>query len=215
MIANSAGVRSVASFISVLLHPLMMPLYATWIIFNSGTYIGFATGEGLQRFIYIVIFISTYFLPAVTSWIMWKSGWIKSLEMETRAERNFPFISALICYAAGAYLLFTLPVPRIFGIMVGGAAIAILWSLLVNLKWKISIHMIGIGGVMGLLVAFSYYFNANMRGALIALAILAGILGTARLLKDAHVPSQVYAGFVGGFLLEFFYFRMIAIAMMH
>jgi uncharacterized membrane protein len=198
-----------SSIISVLLHPLFMPLYATFIIFNSGTYLAFATGERLQKFIYIVIFVSTYLLPSMTAYFMWKRGWIDSLEMESRQERNFPFIATLLCYAAGMYLLWKLPVPRLFGILVGGGALAILWAFLVNLRWKISIHMVGIGGLMGLLFAYAFYFHADVQKALVVLAILSGILGTARLIRKSHVPSQVYIGFLGGFLLEFFYFRMV------
>ena len=135
--------------------------------------------------------------------------------MSDRKDRTIPFIATLFCYAAGAYLLFSLPVPRIFGVMVSGAALAILWCLLVNLKWKISIHMVGIGGVMGILFGFAYYFHANVLLALIILSVLAGILGTARLLRNAHLPSQVYLGFLGGFFLEFYFFRMVALTMMH
>jgi hypothetical protein len=190
-----------------------MPLIATWVIFNSGGYISFVTGEKIQRFIYIVVFISTYLLPATTSWAMWKTGWINSLEMETRKERNLPFLASLVCYLAGAYLLFTLPVPRIFAMMITGAAIAILWCFLINLFWKISIHMVGIGGVMGILFAYGYYFRAEVLISLIILSLLAGLLGSARLYKGAHIPSQVYLGFIGGFSIEFFFFKSVMIAM--
>lgn len=203
----------VTSVISIILHPLLMPLYATFAVFNSGTYISFVTGNGLRNFIFIVIFISTYMLPSLTAWIMLKNNWIRSLEMQTRKERTLPFIATLICYIAGTYLLFKLPVPRIFGIMTGGATLAILWCLLVNFKWKISIHMVGIGGTMGLLFGYAYYFHADMRNTLMILSILAGILAWARLIRNAHVPAQIYIGFLGGFILELYYFRMVVMVL--
>ena len=194
-----------AKVFSIILHPLLMPLYATWIILNTGSYLSFSTSPILQKFIYFVVFISTTLLPSLGAWLLMKNGKINSLEMPERTERNLPFIITLLCYVASVYLLFNMPIPRIFAYMVAGGLLAIIWAFIINLKWKVSIHMMGIGGLMGLMLGYALLFHVNMIFILIMISSLAGILGWARLKREAHTPAQVYVGFVGGFFIELFY----------
>ncbi len=198
-----------AKLFSIILHPLLMPLYATWILLNTGSYLSFSTSPILQKFIYFVVFISTTLLPSLGVWLLLKNGKINSLEMPERKERNSPFIITLLCYIASVYLLFNMPIARIFAYMVGGGLLAIIWAFIINLKWKVSIHMMGIGGLMGLMFGYALLFHVNMIFILIMMASLAGILGWARLKLEAHTPAQVYVGFVGGFFIELAYIWFI------
>lgn len=190
---------------AIILHPLLMPLYATWLLLNTGSYLSFSTAPTLQNFIYIVLFVTTVVFPGLGAWSLLKNGKIGSLEMPDRQERHWPFVLTLVCYLAAIYLLLRLPIPRIFAYMVGGGLLAIAWAFIINLKWKVSIHMMGIGGLMGLLFGYALLFHVNMQFTFILISVLAGILGWARLKRNAHTPSQVYVGFVGGFLIEFTY----------
>lgn len=190
-------------FISLLFHPLFMPLYATWLLLHSGSYLSYAVHPKLQQFLYIVVFISTYLLPAAITWIMWQKGWITNMEMEERKERHLPYLLTLSCYIAGIYLLFSLPIPRMFALTIMGASLAILTSFLINLRWKISIHMIGIGGMMGLFYGFGRYFHLESIHILMLIAAVAGVVAFARLHSSTHTTTQVYAGFITGFVVEF------------
>ncbi len=192
----------IAKVFSIILHPLLMPLFATWIILNTGSYLSFSTSPILQKFIYFVVFISTTLFPSLGAWLLMKKGKISSLEMPKRTERNSPFIITLLCYVASVYLLFNMPIPRIFSYMVAGGLLAIIWAFIINLKWKVSIHLMGIGGLMGLMFGYALLFHVNMIFILIVISSLAGILGWARLKLLAHTPAQVYVGFVGGFFIE-------------
>ena len=83
-----------------------------------------------------------------------------------------------------------------------GSALTVLVIALINLKWKISAHMAGIGGLIGLvyqihvqdLSAFDLFW------VLCLIIILAGVLGSARLALNRHNTLQVMAGVVVGFL---------------
>jgi hypothetical protein len=194
--------RNLSQFISILFHPLFLPLYATWILLNSGNYLTYAVPDKFQQYLYLVIFISTALLPASLTWMMWQKGWITSMEMENRKERSLPYLITLSCYVATAYLLFRLPLPRLFALTIVGAGIAILLAFLINLRWKISIHMIGIGGLMGLFYGYGKFFHMKVLNITILMAIVAGIIAAARLYRSSHTPSQVYAGFIAGFSIE-------------
>lgn len=206
--------RLPAKMIAVLLHPLFMPLYATWILFNSGSYLGYITTPAMQQFIYIVIFVTTCFLPALSSWLLLRNGKIGSLEMPDRKERSVPFVFALISYATCIFLLYKLPVPRLITIFVSGGGLIILYAFIINLRWKISIHMMGIGGLMGMIFCYAWLFHVHMIFILMLIAIVAGILGTVRMVLKAHSPGQVYAGFLSGFLLEFGYIWLMVYLLM-
>ena len=63
--------------------------------------------------------------------------------------------------------------------------------------------MIGIGGVAGGLFALSSHSYTNLLMPMAIIFILAGLLGTARLIYGSHNQSQVYVGFLAGFVVEF------------
>ena len=194
--------NSIARITSYLFHPLLMPLYAIAILFNTNNYLAYAITPAVQKIIYIVVFTTTYLLPSLTAMLLVNRGKINSLQMEQSRERNVPFIITVVCYVACFYLLQKIPMVRIFGYAILAAALAILISFLINLKWKISIHMVGIGGLMGLLYVFSQQLHFNFLLPIIIITIVAGALGTSRLMMSAHVPSQIYVGFLVGFIVE-------------
>jgi len=197
-----------SQLISVVFHPLFIPLYATWLLFHSNNYLSYAVSPKLQDFLYILIFTITYLVPAVVTWLLWQKGWVKSFELEDKKDRTLPFFLTLCCYIAGIYLLFNLPIPRVFGFTLLGAGIGLLAALIINFKWKISIHMIGLGGLLGLFYGFGRYFHLPTLAFIVLIAIISGIVGAARLYKGGHSPAQIYVGFIVGFLLEmgFVYF---------
>ena len=85
--------------------------------------------------------------------------------------------------------------------MVVGSAVALLVLLLVNLRWKMSAHLSAMGGLLAgiFVVALHYVINPYMLviGALFASAMV----GSSRVILDAHTPEQTLAGFFNGFIL--------------
>ena len=69
--------------------------------------------------------------------------------------------------------------------------------------WKISLHLIGIGGVLGVFLALQI-IKGGLLNLIVALILVSGILAFARLKEKAHSPAQVYAGFLLGVFSEFF-----------
>ena len=61
--------------------------------------------------------------------------------------------------------------------------------------------MIGIGGLVGLILALSMKLIIDLQIILIILFIVSGLLGTIRLFLNEHKPIQIYSGFVLGFLV--------------
>jgi membrane-associated phospholipid phosphatase len=193
---------ALARLLSYLLHPLLMPFYAALMVMNLNSYVAYSISPQVQRIIVSLVFITTCILPVLTALILLQKGMIRSLEMESLAERKIPFVTTALFYCICFYLLNQLPVPRILSWMVLGATITIIIAWLFSFFWKISIHMIGIGGFAGILLGLSQVLNTSLSGILLLSIIVAGLLGTARLTLGAHSPKQVYAGFLLGLSTE-------------
>lgn len=77
-------------------------------------------------------------------------------------------------------------------------------AIIITLKWKISAHMFGVGGLIGGAMAVSYYVErTNPYYMLMGLFLMAGLVGTSRLLLRRHTLYQVIAGFLLGFMVSF------------
>ena len=100
------------------------------------------------------------------------------------------------------YLFYNRQLPSVFKILILGAAISILLTFIINRKWKISAHTIGIGGIAGATLGMMYRLQLDMNIFFMIIILLAGIVSYARLKLNAHTPSQVYTGFLLGFVVE-------------
>lgn len=192
----------IAKLISYVLHPLLMPTYGFLLLFFSNNYISTFTAPEVKLIVLGITFVFTFLLPAFNVLILLKTGRIKSLEMETNNERFLPYISTTLYYFALFYLFYNAGFPNVFKIVVLGASICLLLTLLINLKWKISAHTIGIGGTAGVVLGVMYRLKLDMEMVFMITLFLAGIIGFARLKLNAHSPAQVYTGFLLGFIVE-------------
>jgi hypothetical protein len=150
-----------------------------------------------------MLFTSTVLIPATALLFLWKLGTIKSIRIEDQKERNWPLLIGATIYFTSFYIMQKMPIPPFIKLFLLGAILGILVSLVVNLKWKISLHMIGIGGLCGGMGMVMYLQEAGNPLLLASLFLIAGLLGTARLYLNAHSPAQIFTGFLTGFFLQF------------
>lgn len=191
-----------AKLISYLFHPLLMPTYGFMLLFFTSNYISTFTVIRLQVVIIGITFLFTFILPSINAYILLKMGKIKSLEMESTSERFMPYLGAAIYFFALFYLFQNASFPNVFQILILGAAISIVMTLVINLKWKISAHMIGIGGIAGAVLGIIYRLHIDLHIILMLVIFVSGWVAYARLKLNAHTPTQVYTGFILGFLVE-------------
>jgi len=84
-----------------------------------------------------------------------------------------------------------------------GSALSILIIVLINLKWKISAHAAGIGGLSGAIFGVCYRTAINPVWLLVLFLFISGVVSLSRLELKAHTPGQVLAGYVVGFIMVF------------
>lgn len=191
-----------AQFISVLAHPLFMPSYAFSLLMYTNPYINMMISDSTKNIVIIILSLFTILLPILTAVILKQLRVIDNVYMKTTKERKWPFVFTLVWYYMAFQLLTKLYIPQSFLLLMLGAICAIGLSLIITLRWKVSIHMLGIGGLIGAIIGISHRFQFDYSNLIMLLLVFAGLIGFARLKTHSHNYRQVYIGFLLGFLVE-------------
>ena len=211
--------RAFAQIISVIFHPLMMLTYMLVLLLLINPYLfGVHRLSGNIPFI-LYIFFSTFFIPAFAALLLKQLDFIKSLQMEDKMERTAPYIITGVIYLWMFRNFLDNPrIPTAYTIFVLGSTIGLFMAFFINIFSKISAHAVGMGGLVGMVVISLYHysydnlvvdlvslglFQVSMNTLLMVVIVLAGLVGTARLLLRAHEPVDVYGGYLVGFATQF------------
>lgn len=190
--------RALANALSVLLHPLWMPTLSLAVCVLIDPYIRFRyTLEGLYL-TGAMVFAMTAVFPLTSALLMRRSGLVSDLTMPHRVERILAYLVTLLYYVMCYYLIRRTTEDQVVLGLFFGAACCLLLVLLITLRWKISAHMAGAGGLIGAVLSVMAADGQRAPWLLCALFVLVGALGTARLITGSHTPAQVYAGAVLG-----------------
>ena len=196
-----------SKFISFAFHPILMPTYAILLLFTfSPLFSEFMSIKQKTQIIKLAV-VFTFLLPIFSVIILKKFKIVSSFYMENQKERRWPLLFALGWFYLLLRLLETLHTHYIIVTLMLGAMLILLISAMISNFWKISLHMLGIGGVLGAFLAIHTLFGGNIF-LIITLLFCAGLVGFARVNEDAHTLKQVFLGFLVGFCTEFliFYF---------
>lgn len=210
--------RFLAYFFSVVFHPLLMLTYMLTILIIVNPYLFGPSAADRADVLILVVFLSTFLIPAFSVFLMSALGLISSIDLKDRQERIGPYIITGVFYLwVFRNLLDNPDMPLAFKIFALGATIALFLAFFVNLFSKVSMHATGMGGLLGMVLIttlkFSYdnftvYLGSNAYqmstfSILLIVIILCGIVGTARLFLRAHEPRDIYGGFIIGFGTQF------------
>lgn len=195
----------ITNIISHLFHPLLMATYGCLIVFFglTDTIYFIFTPFKLKLVLTLTIFAFTFLLPVLNLLILYKLGYISSLKIESRKERTFPLLMTALCYFGLFYMLYDFNIWPVIKLFILGGGLCIFCAAIITLWWQISAHMIGVGGLIGALLAICYFMQTPILIAICTCFIAAGLIGFARLNLKAHTPAQVYMGFVFGCLIQF------------
>ena len=189
-----------ANGVSNAMTPMLMPTYGVFIVF--GVSVLCLLPYGTRVSVLLMCMGITCILPLIFLSVLRHFKLIKNLHVDIREQRLFPYLFATLCCLIAAYYLYYRHSPQWFTMFMVGSALTVLVLALINLKWKISAHMAGIGGI----IALVYQIHVQGLSAfdlfwlLCFVVILAGLLGSARLVLRRHNIWQVLAGVVTGFL---------------
>jgi hypothetical protein len=189
-----------ARIISVLFHPLIMPSLGFLMLFNSGTYLAYLPYD-YKKMILLIVILCTFIIPLSMIPFFLYQKLIFDINLSKVRERYIPLVISFLLYLFCYFLLKKVPIPPEYHAFCLGCAASVFIVLLVISKWKISLHMVGIGGLAGLITYLIIHMQVNLEFYLILTILVAGLIGTARLILNAHKPFEIYTGFLAGFVI--------------
>jgi|GEM_PF-28833 len=201
---------SFARFISAVFHPLLMPTLLFAVLFYRAPGVvqnlQFVNSEASVSFgplrlsfatgLLWLLFMWTFLVPALLIYWLYRMGFVQGLTLATRADRHVPYLVTAVLYSILTYFLATRlsQLPEI-ALVLGSIAASIALVAVINLRYQISAHAVGIGGVVGALGGLLLrYHEMALFEPLVTAVVLAGLVTSARLYLNAHSPDQIGAG---------------------
>jgi len=99
-----------AKIISIVFHPLLMPVYGMAIIFSAPTLLGYLPFN-VKKLLLLIMLVNNILLPLSFLPFFIHRNIITSWAITERKERNIPLIITTILYCITSFIIFRLPIP--------------------------------------------------------------------------------------------------------
>ncbi len=187
-----------AKIVTLVFHPLLMPLYGMAIIFSAPTLYGYLPFNA-KKLLFLVMLVNNVLLPLSLIPFFIRRQIISSWTISERKERNIPLIITTVLYGSTSFIIFKFPIPLFFKSFIYATTLLALLVTLINFRWKISLHSVGSGALIALIMILSLKMMTPLQGYLIPAILAAGLTLSSRLKLDQHNPVQVWVGLFAGF----------------
>lgn len=198
---NSKNIILLARFFSAIFSPFYLQLVglAILFLFTNLSYYPLLAKLVVMALAYIfTILLPTMLIRTYRNY----HGWTP-IELGRRERRLVPYAISIVCNFSCIYFMRLLHIPHFMGSILIAALFIQIICALINTRWKISTHSAAIGGVSGSILAFAHVFIFNPSWWLSIVVIIAGIVGTSRMLLRQHSLGEVIGGFLIGALTAF------------
>ena len=209
--------RMIALFVSWVFNPLMVLTYMMALLLVANSYLfGFTPQQ--EKASLLSLFFTSVLLPSLAVLLLKALGFVEHFDLRKRQDRIIPFIVCGIFYL-WVWLSISRDnhMPLAMSIFSFGTLLALTVSFVINLYFKISLHGLGMGGLIGMVAISMWLFTGShfdlaigarvwevsMNLVLMAVVLLAGITGWSRLELKAHSVIELIAGYALGLLAQF------------
>ena len=181
---------------SYIFHPLFMPLLGTVIYFEI-------TPKFIpDSFLYaklMAITILTVVVPILFYFMLRNLGRIDNIFIDNVQQRRVPLLFQIVL--TGLVLIIVVKgyeFPELYYFFLGILSSAAIAFVAAALKYKMSLHMIGITGVLFFVIGLSIFYNSNLLTVIALLCFAVGAVASSRLQENAHSMTELCAGFLAG-----------------
>lgn len=188
--------KTLSKGLAALSHPIPVPLY-TYVLLLSITYLNIMPTQ------YIVFVLSLVVTFTILTPVLFISlyKWLNKLswkELDEQRHRRISYLLCLMSYVTCLLTMYKMYFPHYFSSFMAAISLCAAACLLLNFRWKVSIHLASCGLFIGALLAYSSLFRFNPVWWLCGLILFAGLQGTARISFHQHTLLEVILGFVAG-----------------
>lgn len=194
--------RTFFKFISYLFHPVLIPIAGTLAYFLITPRFSPPAFESANI---LPIFILTVVIPIISFLILKNIGMVSSISMPHIKERKYPYYISIALLLMIVYKV--IPnnyTAELYYYFIGLIAATFTSLILLFLKFKSSMHLMGMGSLFMFLVSLSIHFETNITIALSLFILATGLVATSRLYLIAHQKSEIIIGFLIGVLSQLF-----------
>ena len=189
--------KVLAFAVSILFHPLLLPLYVLFITFHTGTVFTYVPAY-TQNMSYLLTLFGVILIPLLCLPLLKWFGLIEGYRLMQKQDRVFPVLVTI----AGTFIVFyfsrNLPYSNIVRQLYLIMVIMLSGFMIVTLRWKISMYMTAIGALCGFVFILGIKYLGDVINLLPLLILVSGLVASARLYLKRHTPAQVYAGYIYG-----------------
>jgi hypothetical protein len=200
---NSKPLRIVAQIVSYVFHPLFMPTFFMLYLIKVVPFEFVGITDWQLKLRVFSVFWLTAFFPAFAVFLLWRLKFSDSIYLRTQKERIIPYVISMFFYWWMYYLSrnFT-DQPLALKFFYFGIFIASSIGLIVNNFMKVSLHAMGVSGLLMAVLLVSFYYPIH-NFIWVALAILlAGVVISARMIVSDHTKQELIIGFAIGILTQ-------------
>jgi hypothetical protein len=197
--------RIIAQLISYVFHPLFIPTFFLLYLIQVIPYEFVGITEWQLSLKIFSNFWLTAFFPAFAVFLLWRLKFSESIFLRTQKERVIPYVITMFFYWWMYYLSRTFTDQPIalkwfyFGIFIASSL-----GLIVNNFIKVSLHAIGISGLLMTIILVGIYYDTNNIVWVAMTALLSGFVISARMLVSDHTKQELIIGFSIGILTQLF-----------
>lgn len=202
-VRHPKGRKFLASVISYILHPVFLPtaMAAAICWLNLSAFAGI-TNHTKWYWLCIIAYL-TIFFPLITLLIARKLKFVDSIYLKTQRDRIIPLIAVMIYYF-WVYQVFKrhFHAPLMLNVLFLGSFWGIILLFIGNIFFKISMHTTAAGGMIGIMFILMFTGQVNFLIPFLIVLLIAGLIGTARMILNAHTPIEIWLGYFAGLIAQ-------------
>lgn len=190
---------------SYIFHPLFIPLLGTILYFVvTPRYLDMQ----IVRVNLFAIAIITIFIPFVIFFLLKNIGVVETIYLREVRERKFPLMIQCILLLLIIKMVFDpYDDPELYNFFVGLVFSTFSALVMVFFKFKVSLHQMGVAGILMFIVGLSAHFKINLLISISFFLFVNGWVASSRLENDSHTYPELGIGLLLGALPQLILFN--------
>lgn len=188
--------KRILPIFSYVFHPVFIPAYATlFYLFTNDSY--FLNHE--KYIVLIQIFIITILTPVLFFFLLRYTGKINSIMANELSERKIPLV--IQCFLLILLVRKSITIvryPELHFFFLGALLSTMIALLLLFVKTKASLHMIGISALTLFVFGLSLHYQTSNTYAIAFLILMNGFVASSRIEMQAHTIKELIIGLLLG-----------------
>ncbi|MFN7099078.1 MAG: hypothetical protein ACK4M4_01730 [Flavobacterium sp.] len=162
-----------------------------------GSEVDFSSSQKL--FVFAQVLVTTVLLPIVAFYLLRITGQIQTIMAKGIGERKIPLV--LHCFLLLLLIKKTITIaqyPEFHFFLLGGLLSSLIALLLLFIRVKASLHLVGISSLTVFVIGCSMHFQNQYTILIALLIVMNGMVASSRLEMNAHTYKELLIGFFIG-----------------